>query len=85
MRAILLATGVVAVAFLAGCASDPPADQQTTTSNAPAGHGSLAQCLADHGVPAAPGPAAAPPPGVDPDTWHQAMQACASFAPGPTG
>ncbi|KUH80793.1 MULTISPECIES: hypothetical protein [unclassified Mycobacterium] len=88
MRAIWLATGVVAAAILAGCASDPPAEQQTTTSNtsnAPAGHGSLAQCLNDHGVPAAPGPAAAPPPGVDPDTWHRAMQACASFAPGPAG
>ncbi|KUI11612.1 hypothetical protein AU193_19085 [Mycobacterium sp. GA-1285] len=62
--------------------SEAPA--QTTTSEAPAGHGSLAECLADHGVPAAPGPAG-PPPGVDADAWNEAMQACATFAPGPAG
>ncbi|RAV08596.1 hypothetical protein DQP55_19140 [Mycolicibacterium sp. GF69] len=79
-----LAPVLAATAILAGCASEPPAEQQTTTtSEAPAGHGSLAQCLDDHGVPAAPGPGGGPPPGIDPDTWHEAMQACAMFAPGP--
>jgi hypothetical protein len=36
-------------------------------------------------VPTAPGPALGPPPGVDQDTWHRAMQACSSLAPGPAG
>ena len=89
MRGIWLAAGVVAAGMLAGCASEPPAPdppaEQTTTSVAPSGHGSLAHCLSEHGVPAAPGPAAGPPPGVDPDTWNRAMQACSSFAPGPAG
>ncbi|KUH99711.1 hypothetical protein AU190_15070 [Mycolicibacterium acapulense] len=62
--------------------SEAPA--QTTASQTPAGHGSLAQCLSDHGVPAAPGPAG-PPPGVDAEAWNEAMQACATFAPGPAG
>ncbi|MGE2721339.1 hypothetical protein [Mycolicibacterium celeriflavum] len=104
MRVTVFAAGVAAVAMLAGCASEPPAEQptttsgtatqtqtttseapaETTTSETPSGHGSLAQCLTDHGVPAAPGPAG-PPAGVDPETWNRAMQECATFAPGPAG
>ncbi|KUH71518.1 hypothetical protein AU184_15965 [Mycolicibacterium novocastrense] len=103
MRAVMVVAGLAAAAALAGCASEQPAEQQPTTSQAPAqtttsqapaetttsetpsGHGSLAQCLDEHGVPAAPGPAAGPPPGVDAETWNRAMQACATFAPGPAG
>ena len=84
MRTAWLAAGVAAAGILAGCSSSPPA-QQSTTSVAPTGHGSLAQCLSEHGVPAAPGPAAGPPPGVDPDTWDEAMQSCSTLAPGPAG
>ncbi|MCV7280583.1 hypothetical protein H7J88_13095 [Mycolicibacterium flavescens] len=90
MRALWLAAGFAAAAITAGCSSEPPASdppserQSTTTTEAPAGHGSLAQCLSEHGVPAAPGPAG-PPPGVDPGKWDSAMQACASYAPGPAG
>lgn len=102
MRVTVFAAGFAAAAMLAGCASEPPADQPTTTSETathtttseapaqtstpetPSGHGSLAQCLTEHGVPAAPGPAG-PPAGVDPEAWRQAMQACATFAPGPAG
>jgi PBP1b-binding outer membrane lipoprotein LpoB len=78
---------LVAAGILAGCSSDPPAEQNTTTESetAPTGHGSLAQCLSEHGVPSAPGPAAGPPPGVDPATWQRAMQTCSSLAPGPAG
>lgn len=82
MRASRLAAGLAAAAVLAGCASEPP-EQPGTTSDAPAGHGSLADCLSDHGVPAAPGPGGGPPSGVDPGAWREAMQSCASFAPGP--
>jgi hypothetical protein len=41
--------------------------------------------LSEHGVPDAPGLALGPPPGVDQNTWHSAMQACSSLAPGPAG
>lgn len=80
-----LAVAIAVAALLAGCASEQPAEQQSTTSVAPTEHGSLAQCLSERGVPAAPGPAAGPPPGVDPAAWEQAMRACASLAPGPAG
>jgi hypothetical protein len=78
---------LVAAGLLAGCSSNPPAEQSTTDMSevAPTGHGSLAQCLSEHGVPAAPGPMTGPPPGVDSDTWNQAMQTCSSLAPGPAG
>ncbi|MEO3758176.1 hypothetical protein ABGB19_07815 [Mycobacterium sp. B14F4] len=86
MRRHRLAAAIAAAALLAGCASDPPADQPgTTTSQAPTGHGSLAQCLSDHGAPAAPGPGGGPPPGVDSAAWQRAMSACSSLAPGPAG
>jgi hypothetical protein len=84
MRRAWLAAGAVAVEILAGCSSSPPA-QQSTTSVTPTGRGSLAQCLSEHGVPAAPGPAADSPPGVDPAMWNEAMQSCSSLAPGPAG
>ena len=83
MRPLLLAAGLAAVGLLAACSSNTPPPEQSPASVAPAGHGGLAHCLSEHGVPAAPGPAAGPPPGVDQDTWHQAMQACSSLAPGP--
>jgi hypothetical protein len=79
----LLAAGLAAVGLLAACSSNTPSPEQSPTPVAPAGHGGLAHCLSEHGVPAAPGPAVGPPPGVDQDTWHQAMQACSSLAPGP--
>ena len=85
MRPRFLATAIAVATLLAGCASDPPPDQQSSTSVAPTGHGSLAQCLSDQGVPAAPGPAAGPPPGVDAGAWQRAMTACSSLAPGPAG
>jgi hypothetical protein len=74
---------LVAAGILAGCSSNPA--EQSPTSVEPTGHGSLAQCLKEHGVPVAPGPAVGPPPGVPEETWNGAMQACSSLAPGPAG
>jgi len=87
MRLWWLAASVAAAGILTGCSSNEPEEQSPTTESqvAPTGHGTLAQCLRDHGVPAAPGPGAGPPPGVDPGTWDKAMQSCASLAPGPAG
>jgi hypothetical protein len=83
MRVRPIAVGLAAAGLLAACSSNTPPQQQPSTSVTPAGHGSLAHCLSEHGVPAAPGPAAGPPPGVDESTWRSAMQACSSLAPGP--
>lgn len=88
MRVHWLAAGVAVAGILAGCSSNSPDEQPTTVEStiAPSnGHGSLAQCLSEQGVPAAPGPGGGPPAGVDPDTWQQAMQSCSSLAPGPAG
>ena len=85
MRAFVLAAGIAAAGLLAGCSSDAAPAEQPTTSESPAGHGSLAQCLNDQGVPAAPGPGGGPPPGVSEQTWNDAMRSCSSLAPGPAG
>ena len=88
MRLSWLAASIAAVAILSGCSSSTTPEEQSPTSEsevAPTGHGSLAQCLREHGVPPAPGPGSGPPPGVDPGTWDKAMQSCASLAPGPAG
>jgi len=82
-----LATFVVVAATLTGgpvaCSSGSAPEE--STPQAPTEHGAFAQCLSEHGVPTAPGPAVDPPPGVDQDTWQQAMQECATLAPGPAG
>jgi hypothetical protein len=85
MRAIPLVVGIAAAGLLAACSTESPPAQQSPTSVVPTGHGTLAQCLSEHGVPSAPGPAVGPPPGVEPGTWQQAMQACSSLGPGPAG
>jgi hypothetical protein len=83
VRPISLAAGFAAAGLLAACSSNMRPPEQSPTSVAPTAHGGFAHCLSEHGVPAAPGPAAGPPPGVDQDTWHRAMEACSSLAPGP--
>jgi hypothetical protein len=56
----------------------------TTTSVSPAEHGSLAQCLHQHGVPDSAGAGVrGPPAGVDPGVWDQAKKACSPLEPGP--
>jgi hypothetical protein len=81
----MLAAGLAAAGLLAACSSNTPPAEQSPTSATPTGHGGFAHCLSEHGVPAAPGPAVGPPPGVDQNSWHQAMQACSTLAPGPAG
>jgi hypothetical protein len=85
VRARLVTASIIAAGFLVACSSNTTEQPATSTSVAPAGHGTLANCLSEQGVPSAPGPAAGPPPGIDADTWQQAMQACSSLAPGPAG
>ena len=56
------------------------------TSVAPAEHGSLAQCLHQHGVPDSAGAGVlGPPADVDPGVWDQAKKACSQLEPGPAG
>ncbi|MGE0214297.1 hypothetical protein [Mycolicibacterium sp.] len=76
---------VVAALLAAACGSPepPPAEAPSVVTSTSVGHGSLAYCLSQHGVPAPPGPPSGPPPGVDPQTWDDALQECSSLAPGP--
>ncbi|MEH3142605.1 MAG: hypothetical protein PGN37_21035 [Mycobacterium kyogaense] len=75
----------MATAYVTACSA--PAQQQpapsSTTVSPSVGHGSLAYCLSQHGMPSAPGPMTGPPAGVDPATWEAAMKECSSLAPGP--
>jgi hypothetical protein len=64
--------------------SEAPSTTSTTTSVAPAEHGSLAQCLHQHGVPDSAGAGVlGPPADVDPGVWDQAKKACSTLEPGP--
>ncbi|OPX09208.1 hypothetical protein [Mycobacterium sp. AT1] len=86
MRLHTLAVAVAATCLLASCSTKSPEPQSPepaappTTSSV---HGSLAECLSKHGVPAAVGPAVAAPPGVDANTWRNAMKDCSPLGPGP--
>lgn len=93
MRRLFLATAA-AVVLLAGCSSTPtPSGPPTTISPAPteatitpSEHGSLAHCLAQHGVAESGGSVVlGPPPGVDQKAWDDAMKACSTLGPGPAG
>ena len=86
MRGITVAAAIAPAGALA--ASSAPAQPVEETTTAPSavpsvGHGSFAYCLGEHGVPAPPGPATEPPPGIDPETWNAAMEECSTLAPGP--
>ncbi|HEY9265626.1 MAG TPA: hypothetical protein VIQ11_13575 [Mycobacterium sp.] len=88
MRLLGVLAALTAAGAVSACsAGEPPAapvPESTSTSVTPSvGHGSLAYCLSQHGMPAPPGPTADAPPGVDPAAWHQAMLECSSLAPGP--
>ncbi len=88
MKRIPAAALIAGALVLASCARDAepaePAVPSSPSSSSPA-HGSLADCLQDHGVPAAAaGPAVlGPPAGVPQETWDEAMKACSRLAPGP--
>ena len=99
MRSPIFGVAAAATAILTGCAPAPSPSQPTvispapstasavpsaTPSPAPAEHGSLAQCLHQHGVPDSAGSAVlGPPAGVDPGVWDQARKACSPLEPGP--
>ena len=85
MRLATVVTGLASMALLAACSSQAPTPESPATSVSPSSHGALAECLKEQGVPAAPGPVAGPPPGVDQDTWAKAMKACSPLEPGPAG
>ena len=81
----LSAALIAAALLIAGCGSKSAPSQPEST--APAAHGSLAECLHSHGVPASAGPAVTlgRPDGVDQATWDKAMQECSKLGPGPAG
>ncbi|AKS36273.1 hypothetical protein AFA91_11670 [Mycolicibacterium goodii] len=75
--------------MLSACGSNDtepaPAETGGSATETPTGHGSYAHCLSEHGVSAPPGPVVGTPPGVDPQKWQEAVNACATLAPGPAG
>jgi hypothetical protein len=83
MRRVRFAAVIAAAMIVAGCSSKETPPEHSTTP-APGGHGAYAKCLQEHGISAPPGPVAGPPAGTDQNAWHQATQACASMAPGPS-
>ena len=100
MRRLSFGVAAAATAILAGCAPTPTPSQPTVISPAPSTtsqtqvstpssvgpseHGSLAQCLHQHGVPDSAGTAVlGPPAGLDPGVWDQARKACSQLEPGP--
>ncbi len=84
MRRATLAVAATAI-VLAGCSSASTPPETSPPAPAPAGHGSLAECLQTHGVSdSGGGPAVlGPPAGVDQESWDKAMKACSTLAPGP--
>lgn len=79
-------TAATAALLLAGCSSTPAPPETSSPAPSPAGHGSLAECLQANGVPESDAGSAVlgPPPGVDRDTWDEAMKSCSTLAPGPS-
>ena len=79
---------IAAMLLIAGC-SPESAPPEPTGSTAPTGasaaHGSLAECLRDHGIDAPANAVMGPPAGVDQVTWDQAMKLCSPLGPGPGG
>lgn len=75
------------VLVIAGCSSKSEQAPAESSPATPAAHGSLAECLHSHGVPASAGPAVAlgRPDGVDQATWDKAMEECSKLGPGPAG
>ncbi|MGE2716379.1 hypothetical protein ACQI4L_20170 [Mycolicibacterium litorale] len=82
MRVRKVTAVLAAAGLLVACGSEE-SPSEPGPSSSPNGHGSYADCLNEHGVPAAPGPNTGPPAGVDRAAWEQALHACASLAPGP--
>jgi len=84
---------IAATLLIAGCSpeSAPPeptgftTPTGTGTTGAPAAHGSLAECLRDHGIDEPANAVMGPPAGVDQVTWDQAMKLCSPLGPGPGG
>lgn len=85
MRKTTVAAVIAAAAvIMAGCSSHEAEPEQSSSTQPLSGHGAYANCLHEHGISAPPGPVAGPPPGTDEHAWHEATQACAALAPGPS-
>ena len=77
---------IAATLLIAGCSPEsapPEPTGSTTPTGAPAAHGSLAECLRDHGIDEPANAVMGPPAGVDQVTWDQAMKLCSPLGPGP--
>jgi len=81
-----ITSAVIAVMLLiVGCSPESAPPEPTGTTGAPTAHGSLAECLRDHGIDEPANAVMGPPAGVDQVTWDQAMKLCSPLGPGPGG
>ena len=79
---------IAATLLIAGCSPESAPSEPTGSpapTGAPAAHGSLAECLRDHGIDEPANAVMGPPAGVDQVTWDQAMKLCSPLGPGPGG
>jgi hypothetical protein len=78
-------TVIATILLIGGCSSRSEPSEPNVNDLRPATHGSLAECLHEHGIPGSSEPAAVlgPPNGIDQAVWDQAMTACSTLAPGP--
>ena len=76
---------IAAMLLIAGCSPESAPPEPTGTTGAPTAHGSLAECLRDHGIDEPVNAVMGPPAGVDQVTWDQAMKLCSPLGPGPGG
>ena len=76
---------IAAMLLIVGCSPESAPPEPTGTTGAPTAHGSLAECLRDHGIDEPVNAVMGPPAGVDQVTWDQAMKLCSPLGPGPGG
>jgi hypothetical protein len=82
---LAMAAMLAAALMVGGCSSESAPPRPSVTDTPSTAHGSLADCLRDHGIDEPAAAVLGPPAGVDQAIWDQAMTACSTLAPGPAG
>jgi hypothetical protein len=85
MTRLAMAAMIAAALMVGGCSSESAPSKPSVTDTPSTAHGSLADCLRDHGIDEPATAVLGPPAGVDQAIWDQAMSMCSTLAPGPGG